>query len=189
MALLVTKNHNIIPCKVVSCFPHLHLSKCPSLSLHSSSSRSRYLSLYTPTPPHSPALPPLVSELLSLSLSLPELTTQEVTTDSINSSYINPAIIAPPARLSAPSLSPPHPLPPSSAFDTPLPLLLCPTVCLFYVFILSSNYRGRSLLSYKTIKSPSWSPHALAHAAGATSSKILILCKFDLIIGEEMSFL
>lgn len=64
-----------------------------------------YLSLY---PPHSLSLPSLVSELLSLSLSLPELTTQEVTTDSINSSYINPAIIAPPACLSAPH--PPHSL-------------------------------------------------------------------------------
>lgn len=54
-------------------------------------------------PPLSLSLLPLVSELLSLSLSLPELTTQEVTTDSINSSYINPAIIAPHACLSAPS--------------------------------------------------------------------------------------
>lgn len=53
-------------------------------------------------PPLSLSLLPLVSELLSLSLSLPELTTQEVTTDSINSSYINPAIIAPHACLSAP---------------------------------------------------------------------------------------
>ena len=49
---------------------------------------------------------PLVSELLSLLLSLPELTTQEVTTDSINSSYINPAIIAPSAcRSASPSFS------------------------------------------------------------------------------------
>lgn len=64
-----------------------------------------YCATFLPTcyPPLSLSLLPLVSELLSLSLSLPELTTQEVTTDSINSSYINPAIIAPHACLSAPS--------------------------------------------------------------------------------------
>lgn len=69
------------------------------------------LSLTSPSPLNPDTLPSLVSELLSLSLSLPELTTQEVTTDSINSSYINPAIIAPPARLSASSLSPLPPFP------------------------------------------------------------------------------
>lgn len=87
-----------------------------------------YLSLY---PPHSLSLPSLVSELLSLSLSLPELTTQEVTTDSINSSYINPAIIAPPACLSAPH--PPHPLSsfttftiiPSQSLSSPSFIFLC----------------------------------------------------------------
>ena len=120
--LLVTKNQNIIPRTIASCSPHFYLRKGTSLSLslslslplYSSSSRSFCLPLYLPPS----TLPSLVSELLSLSLSLPELTTQEVTTDSINSSYINPAIIAPPACLSAPSLSPPlsppHPLPPSS---------------------------------------------------------------------------
>lgn len=85
-----------------SIFSHFYLGKCSNLSLCLSTyphhNLSIFLSLSLPFTPPSP----LWSVSLSISLSLPELTTQEVTTDSINSSYINPAIIAPSACLSTP---------------------------------------------------------------------------------------
>lgn len=118
-------------------------------SLSNYSSLSRSISLFTPSLLNATSLPPLVSELLSLSLSLPELTTQEVTTDSINSSYINPAIIAPPVSLSA-SLS----SPPSSASNWHSSSSPPVSHCLSFLCLhpTLSNYLRHLFLSYETIE-------------------------------------
>lgn len=99
----------------------LHVSLCTFLQDRSYWNCASFFLLAIPHPLYPSSLR---SVSYSLSLSLPELTTQEVTTDSINSSYINPAIIAPHVCLSAPSS------------------LFTPSFPLTHIFLLSSYRLG-----------------------------------------------